>query len=230
MSSAENAKFPALADSHCFTATWTPKRNELLSWFQKEASPLAPAYESAVRLMADETFPCRIHLIAHIIRDIVNRLPGVLQKGLVSPRLEYQKHLIEIAKAWHLTENTFDEATSVPTGEPVPIPWEVARMINNLVREHRANARRPRQPELLFQVFARGDPTARASARTIRQFEEMHRWFASWAHLRDKTPPPVEKAELDRWFNVFETFLHGYVGNFFTLSGELDGDLQQANQ
>jgi len=187
---------------------------------------LAPAYEGAVRLMADEGFPARVHLIGHLVRDIVNRLPYVLDKGLKNERMDYQKHVIKIEKAWPLAENMFDVTTPLPSGEQVPIPANVAKQINDLVKEHRANTRRPRQPELLFQFFARSDRTAKASVRTIREFERMRDWFTERTHLRDEAPPPVDKAELDRWFDAFETILHSFVGNFFTLSGELDACLK----
>ena len=59
---------------------WSPKRLELLRWFQENAQPLAAAYEGAVRLLYDEDFPGRIHFVSHAVRDIADRLVFVLDQ------------------------------------------------------------------------------------------------------------------------------------------------------
>jgi hypothetical protein len=98
------------------------------------------------------------------------------------------------------------------------------------VRDHRASAKRPKKPALLLKFFAGTDPNAHASLRAIQKFEDMEEWFRSWAHFREKLTLPPREAELGRWFEIFETFMVSFVGNFFTITEELDAILEQANR
>lgn len=69
----------------------TPRRRELLGWFDRNAPSLCEAYEAAVRLLNLPGFPARVHLIAHLVRDIANRLPDVIE-GSTSGRVGYGEH------------------------------------------------------------------------------------------------------------------------------------------
>ena len=57
---------------------WTPDRAELYRWLEQKASPLAPVYLGALRILMDESFPGRVHFVAHAIREIRNRIRDAL--------------------------------------------------------------------------------------------------------------------------------------------------------
>jgi hypothetical protein len=90
---------PTSARENPLDAQLTPRRRELLEWFKRNAQSLAEAYEAAIRLLQTPTFPARHHLIGHLIRDIANRLPDVLE-GTTSNRVDYHSHLDGIASNW----------------------------------------------------------------------------------------------------------------------------------
>ena len=78
---------------------WKPLRRELLHWFRDNATPLAEAYEGAIRLVDDgEYFPGRIHFIAHAVRDISDRLVYVLDPQLKAGRVQYENEMDRIEK------------------------------------------------------------------------------------------------------------------------------------
>src|SRR6266581_134712 len=54
---------------------WTLERKRLHEWLERNAAPLADLHASAVRLLHDTSFPGRLPLIAHAVREIANGLP-----------------------------------------------------------------------------------------------------------------------------------------------------------
>ena len=62
---------------------WTPIRQSLLNWLKREAPSLADAYEGAVRLLHMPGFPGKVHFVSHVVRDIYNTLPRVLDGSVL---------------------------------------------------------------------------------------------------------------------------------------------------
>ena len=56
---------------------WTPERVALHRWLEEIASHLAPVYLGGLRMAMDESFPGRVHFVAHAIREIRNRIRDV---------------------------------------------------------------------------------------------------------------------------------------------------------
>ena len=57
---------------------WRPERIELFGWLENNAPALAPVYRGALALAVLDSFPGRVHFVAHAIREIRNRLPSAL--------------------------------------------------------------------------------------------------------------------------------------------------------
>jgi hypothetical protein len=57
---------------------WNARRNELVSWLRERAPSLAGPYVGAVELLTQPSFPGRVHFIAHVIRDIPDRLVDIV--------------------------------------------------------------------------------------------------------------------------------------------------------
>lgn len=68
---------------------WTPRRAALYRWLEGNAPGLAPVYEAAARMAFDETFPGRVCLVAHAVREIRNRLPDALGGEVKAARTDY---------------------------------------------------------------------------------------------------------------------------------------------
>ena len=62
---------------HFPDAWWTPERAALHRWLEDIASHLAPVYLGGLRMAMDESFPGRVHFVAHAIREIRNRIRDV---------------------------------------------------------------------------------------------------------------------------------------------------------
>ncbi|HUT54434.1 MAG TPA: hypothetical protein VM658_13680 [bacterium] len=223
-----------LKESHSIddSSRWRPLRRELLNWFRTNASPLAEAYEGAIRLIEDGDFPGRVHFIAHAVRDISDRLVYVLDPQLKAGRVQYENEMDRIEKLWPTElmsiRDTQDAAAEIET---VRIDHKVASIIDSLVKAHRERRQRPSNYELLFRYLMRKEPfQAEVNQRLVMDFKRMRDWFMNLTHLRDKKVPQVDESELQTQFKKFEGMLHSFVGNFFTGKKELDEILRQTNR
>ena len=206
-------------------------RCELLSWFRESAGPLAPAYEGAIRLLDDRGFPGRIHLIAHAVRDVCDRLIFVLDPQSEPHRVQYENEMDKIARDWPRLAGLRTGDDGQMPAEEFTIPYRVARSIDSLVDEHQTRRSRPSNSEMLFRHLMRKEPTqGQVNARVVKDFRSVRDWFMAWTHVRAENLTQVDEAELQNRFAAFERTLHSFVGGFFTTTKELDEILQQANQ
>lgn len=207
-----------------------PKRRELLNWFRTNVPSLAGAYEGAIRLLGDESFPGRIHFIAHAVRDITDRLVFALDSQLTSKQVQYANKLDDLVEPWSKVKGIASTNDASVTHDSVTIDQTLASIIDSLVSDHCARRQAPSNYELLFRYLMRSEPTrANVNQRLVAEFKEMHDWFMRLAHLRAKRPPDIPEEELNTQFNRFEGMIHSFVGDFFTGTAELDDILQQAN-
>jgi acyl transferase domain-containing protein len=63
------------------------QRAQIRAALAKHAPALVEAYDAAVRLSGDETFPWRLRLVAHAVREIANALPEALLGAKARPRV-----------------------------------------------------------------------------------------------------------------------------------------------
>ena len=207
------------------------KRRQMLNWFRGHAKPLAEAYEGAIRLIDDESFPGRVHFIAHAVRDIADRLVFVLDPQIKGTRVQYEFEMDRIEKLWPLIQTVKETSDQSAARDSVTIDYKLACMISSLVEAHHNRRQRPSNYELLFRFLMRNEPSrAEVNQRLVSDFAKMRSWFMSLTHLRDKEIPEVDEGELQRQFSKFEGMLHSFVGDFFTGTKEIDEILQQANQ
>jgi len=182
-------------------------------------------------MIDDVDFPGRVHFIAHAIRDISDRLIYVLDTQLEEQRVEYHYELDKISKQWpEINPIKYSNGDSTEH-ENILIRYNVASMIDTLVKAHRQSRQRPSNSELLFQYLMRKEPLeAEVNRQLVKDFERLKDWFMKYAHLRRKDPPKVDESELQTKFKIFEAMIHSFVGNFFTGKKKIDEILQKANQ
>ena len=210
---------------------WSPKRNELLKWFSRNAKPLAEAYEGAVRLLDEANFPGRVHFIAHAVRDIADRLVFVLDPQLEGGRVQYENEMDGIEKLWPELQTIQETTDGSAVKDTVTIGYRLASKIDALVRAHGERRQRPSNYELLFRFLMRKEPTqAQVNQRVTSDFKETREWFMKLTHLRNREAPKVDENELQAQFSKFEGMLYSFVGDFFTSTGELDEILHKANK
>lgn len=225
---------PGQFDASC----WTPQRRGLLEWFNRDAPSLASAYEAAVQLISSPAMPARVHLVCHIVRDIFNQLPEILdgEYRFQSTGASYPGLVDTIAEHWKLQDWTqYGEenpsAVGVASTDTVVVGVAGARAVEKLLkcRESLENQRRSTEvlAEALYRRFAEAglDPPARLSAA----FESERKWFTKRAHLvRDHAKLPTDQG-LSEHFAAFEQALYSLVGQYFTGRGEIDAILDEAN-
>ncbi len=210
----------------------TPRQQELLGWFDRNAPSLREPYEAAIRLLSDPSFPARVHLIAHLVRDIANRLPDVIE-GTTSKRLDYANMLDGIAQRWqkHFYPKTDYSDTQAPsTHVSGPLPSQLFKGLHKLVTLHLNSRNRPRPEERLFRSEMLAEVESPELLRPMeKQFHELHEWFRAKAHLSNEVGEPVAEHELIHKFECFERVLLGVKGQFFRAIGELDEIIQDTN-
>jgi hypothetical protein len=210
-------------------ADWSPKRRQLLNWFRGNAVALAEAYEGAVRLIEDSSFPGRVHFIGHAVRDIADRLAFTLDAELSGSRVQYENELDKIEKTWKRLVR-FEEDQHATKEDSVEIGYHTACQIEDLINAHRDRRSRPSNAEMLFRCLMRLHPTtAEINSRLVDDFKKIRAWFMAFTHLRQDKAPEVNELTLQAKFNAFESMLHSFVGEFFTGTAEIDDILQQAN-
>ncbi len=209
---------------------WTPLRVELLRWLQSRAPSLAAAYEGAVGLVGNRSFPGRVHFIAHAVRDISDRLVFCLDPSLDGGRVEYHSHLDGISKHWQLLDDLVETSANSDGADSALIPLKAARMVDELVKEHRKSRERTGNFELLFRHLMAGDSAhAEMVKRVVSAFKQTHAYFKAHAHLTTELRTHNE-VDLQKEFEAFEKALHSFVGGFFTGTREIDAIIEQANR
>jgi hypothetical protein len=217
---------------------WRKHQQHLLEWFRREAPSLAEPYQAAVTLMSQPTFPARVHLICHIVRDIYTKLPEALD-GTHRRREanEVAAAIDKVAQVWEpYTRESFVDAggqqAAPGTSELVSVSPIAVRRIAELIEVRRAIKDQATSAEVLaralYQRFVEAGFTP--PERLISIFETERRWFTSRAHLvRESAKVPTDDG-LSEHFESFERTLHSLVAPHFTVQQELDDILQQANQ
>jgi hypothetical protein len=215
-------------------SVWTDRRKQLLKWFERAALPLAAPYEGAVRLLYLKGFPGQVHFVCHVVRDIYQLLPEVLEPTVrqrVQPTHVYPGLLDELSKRWPrpLVASSPDESAGSGPAEFMPIAGSACQAVEKVLLEHAKVKGQPSSDETLVQVLFRLHPSHRAAApaRLVEAFKRERKWFTDRAHLRTN-PTPTDG--LIEHFERFEAALFSFVGDYFTGTRELDAILLEANK
>ena len=210
----------------------TPRQRELLDWFDRNAPSLREAYEAVIRLLSVPNFPARVPLIGHLVREIANRLPDVIEGG-TSDRVQYKNMLDDIAPLWqkHFHPKPDYSDTSGPSVHVSgALSSQLFKKIDKLVSVHRESRSRPRPEERLFRSEVLGEVETPDLLRPMeRQFRKICGWFMAKTHLQNTVGGPVPESELVHKFELFERTLFALKGQFFKGIGELDEILQDTN-
>lgn len=217
---------------------WRRHQTQLLEWFQCDAPSLADPYRASVTLMSDRTFPARVHLICHIVRDIYSKLPEALDGSYRRREANEVSNAIDnMAPHWEpYRREPFHEANgpepAAGKGNGVLVSSIAVRGVAELLSLRQAIKSQPTSAEVLaralFQRFV--ESGVAPPNRLIKTFVQERQWFTNRAHLvRDSDKLPSDEG-LGEHFESFERTLHSLVAPHFTVQQELNDILQQANQ
>lgn len=79
---------------------WTRNRRELLEWLGKTSPSLAELYKGAVDLLFGRPVAGFSRFVSHAVREIRNRLPGVVSGTGSSGRLDYTSRIDDLSAQW----------------------------------------------------------------------------------------------------------------------------------
>lgn len=218
------------------TPEWTPRRRELLKWFLDEAPSLAPAYEAAVRLLNMPTFPAREHLIGHIVRDIYDILPSILDRAY--KRRPYggaiRSYVDKVQSEWKtedgpITVSDGSQTQQIQTADRAEIPWAAAQAVESLLQQHDDLKREDRPSEILARVLYAwyAEAGLERPHRLVKHFKDEHKWFMERTHFPNDEEKRHGDEGLEEHFASFEDALYSLVGQYFGGKKEIDDILGQ---
>jgi hypothetical protein len=211
---------------------WTKQRRELVQWLDDRAPSFTEGYVGAVRLLHTPTFPARVHLICHVVRDIYRHLPTALgAKSLPRPAEVFPNMVQSLAEQWEKFPPN-DTGQSESMGSDVVVSAQVHRCVVKLVEKRRELAAQPTVGKqlaiALFRSLDRRDD-AFIHPWIIKAFDGEYDFFVRRAHLaRSLDRVPTDDGLL-KHFEAFERAFHSLVGPYFSGKEELDAILQDTN-
>jgi hypothetical protein len=221
---------------------WNATRIAVRQLLSASAPTLVGLYEAAIRMLHDEHFSARKHLIAHCVREIANSLPSFFD-GSIQGRVEYQGLVQGIVEPWTDAGLPIGaEAVPVPVsgtsgrGDPptIMVPPPIVRQIGRLLEVHTAvHGRRQHNAAVLFRALSPDpDGDVHHLRPTINLWLRTCDWFQERVHYNRLSGDPDNdtlEPEFIGHFEQFEGLLHSMVEPFLNIAKMLDEELDQAN-
>ena len=211
---------------------WTKQRCELVRWLDDRAPSFTEGYVGAVRLLHTPSFPARIHLVCHVVRDIYRYLPAALGgKSPSRPAEVFPDMVRTLAERWkQFPPNGSERPDNI--GSDIPVSAQVHSAVRRLVERSRELAKPPTVGEQLARALfhsldRRSDEFIHLWI--IRSFDDEYDFFVSRAHLVSSLNQVPTDDGLMEHFEAFERAFHSLVGPYFSGKEELDAILQDTN-
>jgi hypothetical protein len=211
---------------------WTPTRNEIKAWMQRNAPSLGELYEGAVTLLYVNSIPGHVRFIAHAVREIRNRLPDTIGGPTKKQRLDYTNRLDDIAKLPGAQMLLADlGGKTAPKTTTVTIDRKLANKLAKLLQDHITTRAKPLDAaRRLFESIApENTPLPATLIPVIQQWFNTTEWFMKKTHDPGCTEQHDEEQELRHHFSVFESTLAALIRPFFDTLEDLDAILEDTN-
>lgn len=214
------------------SAYWTKQRRELVRWLDDRAPSFTDGYVAAVRLLHTPSFPARVHLVCHVVRDIYRYLPAALGVQLMPRPSEVFPDMVEkLAKLWDKYPPN-SAGSSDGAGDDYTMNPRVYRYTERIVQKSVKIAGQPRVGgqfaiALYKSLDRRHDEYIHPWI--IKSFDVEFKFFVSKAHLVKSLERVPTDDRLIEHFEAFERAFHSLVGPYFSGKEELDAILQDTN-
>ena len=218
---------------------WNRNRQELLEWLSKTSPSLAELYKGAVDLLFGQSVAGFSRFVSHAVREIRNRLPGVVSGTASAGRLDYKSRIDDLAIQWKRARISIEpkpsetgNATSAAQPSEVVLPRKVVRKIETLIADHEAARQRPQDAAMkLFEGIAPSNQKFRDRLRpVVLQWMQVCDWFMERTHESGYTDADIDLPEFRKNFEIFESTLLAIVrgvSTFFDNTDELDAILKE---
>lgn len=211
---------------------WTKQRRELAAWFEDRVPSFTEGYVASVRLLHENFFPARIHLVCHVVRDIYRRLPGSLGYSNTSRPTEVFPNMVKaLVKKWE----EYPPPGNVDTdgaSSGIQVSRQVFRYVEKIIEKSNEMASQPSVGNhlaiALFRSIDRRDDEF-IPPWVIDAFNAEYDFFVARAHLVLEMKKVPDDDGLIENFEKFERAFHSLVGPYFSGKEELDDILQSTN-
>jgi hypothetical protein len=206
------------------------KQERILATLRGDVPEIARMYEAGLRLIADDSFPARVYLVGHAMREIMNRLPDHYDIPMPS-QVPYHNVIAGVSSKWKASVRpAIEVAASAPMAQlPVySVPAEIVVELDRLIREHDESAGMKRDARI--RLLASHDVPGAAPAYpepVIKQWSESR--GVEFAHMRAaRASPPSFPECLSEWTKM-EEMLHAILAPRHESFKEIDDVLKDAN-
>ena len=211
---------------------WTKQRRELVRWLDDRAPSFTEGYVGAVHLLHAPSFPGRVHLVCHVVRDIYRHLPAALGgASLPRPAEVFPGMVKTLAEQWERFPPV-ESPTADSMGPVVPVSAQVHHAVRRLVHKSQDLGNQPSVGrQLAIALFRSLDRRSDEFIHPwiIKSFDDEYKFFVSRAHLaRSMEKVPTDDGLMEHC-EGFERAFHSLVGPYFSGKEELDEILQETN-
>jgi hypothetical protein len=222
-------------------AVWTKKRLEIKAWLDRNAASLAELYTAAILIAHNITFPGRVRLLAHAVREIANGLPDAIAGKTKRKSVQYKNRIKEIRDSCLIHQVPLDfgqpsiDSTKSPDTPSEPkgleLPASVAKLFCALIRDDSGiTETRRNNAQRFFEKFSSGNPNAtRQLSPVIQQWLDVTDWFVGKSHDGGMKDSETPSGVLNERFALFEDTLAALIRGFFSTISELDEILEDTN-
>lgn len=205
----------------------TEKQQKIYEWLNsKLLLPVyAEAYEGAVHLLKEKP-PGYITFVSHAGRDIMNSLARTVA-GIRTSKVQYE-HLVDKIK-WRDEWHGQGLSSSQHQGDGHVIPYDICKMVMNLIEKHKeGQSRSQRTVDLFFDTFL--GYSDRNKVPNIKKWKKTKDFFMGNTHLREKSFSEEELSKVKEHFETLEEFLYIAATSEYSRTRSLDGILEEANR
>lgn len=209
-------------------AVLSEKQQQIYKWLNDKLRlrVYADAYLGAVRSM-EERSPGYITFVSHAARDLMNGLARTVA-GIGSFQVQYVERLNKLQVKWKDEWRGEGFVTSEEENDGHLIPYDVCKMIADLISDHKEGRRRSEgADDLFFNTFLGFADKDRIPS--LSKWRDAKRFFLANTHLRERAVPEDVHSKVEENFRILEDFLFVAATSEYSRIGTLDAILEEAN-
>lgn len=202
-----------------------------MAWLRERAPGCAEAYETALHLVAREPTTGAGSLVAHCLRDILNRL-GETLGGSKAEQVQYRNLTDELGRAIEAARfSTAPPTTGLQEASvTVEMPVSILEPLHRLLTEARRGSDRAQDKERAVFVGILGPRGGDSDLQKERnRLRKVRTWATEKAHFAGSKARAVPWDEALGQVAEMEEILLALRRNFFDQAKEMDAILELAN-
>jgi hypothetical protein len=220
----------SLQDTSVFN---NPMRALIRAWFKKKgADSLGDLYEGSVDMLYGKPVAGWSRTVPHCVREIRNRLPGIISGNDGSGRFPTDERVKAISKSWRKSGLPLERHSLAPTSDgtlnQVSVPKELFDEIQTLLVDYEAaQGGNKKAAERLYKSLAVENPSRYLlMAPIVENWIAITEWFVQRAHDGKQSDSDVNIVEFREQFEVFELALSSFAKDYYDTIDSIDPLLQ----